>query len=291
MAFKSILVPFDNSAASRSALVAAYHVAQQHSSHIEVFHVQADPRESIPNMRGEGYSGEIVQNMIDQAGENAEKRSLAAHNFYEEFCAANNIPIVESGPAPQGASIWWHQEVGREDQAVALRGRRADLIVVGRPQGDTNQAAQMTLHAAIFETTKPVLVAPADLLPDSFGRRIAIAWNGSMQASRAVSSTIPFLTKADEVLIVAMKTEQSAKRLRDHELGDHLAWHGVETRGVEVLQGKQKVGEALLKMCASEGVDLLVMGAFSHSGLMQIIFGGVTRYVIENTEIPVLMSH
>ena len=290
MAFKSILVPFDDSVASRSALATAYHVAQQHSSHIEVFHVQADPRESIPNISGDGYDGAIVQSMIKQAGENAEKSSLAAHNFYEEFCAAHNIPIVESGPAPQGASMWWHQEVGREDQAVALRGRRSDLVVVGRPQGDVNRSALMTLHAAIFETTKPVLLAPADPT-DSFGRRIAIAWNGSMQASRAVSSTIPFLTKADEVLIVAMKTEKSAKRLRGHELGDHLAWHGVETRGVEVLQGKQKVGEALLKMCASEGVDLLVMGAFSHSGLMQIIFGGVTRYVIENTEIPVLMSH
>ena len=242
MPLKSILVPFDDSAASRSALVAAYRVAQQHSSHIEVFNVQADSKESVHFMGGDG-TGAYYLDMIELAGENAEERSSAAHNFYEEFCAANNIPIVESGPAPEGASMWWHQEVGREDQAVALRGRRADLIVVGRPQGDTNQAAQMTLHAAIFETTKPVLLAPADPT-DSFGRRIAIAWNGSMQASGAVSASIPFLTRADEVLIAAMETEKSAMRFRRYELGDHLAWHGVETRGVEVLQENKKIGEA-----------------------------------------------
>ncbi|MAF48518.1 MAG: universal stress protein UspA [Rhodospirillaceae bacterium] len=290
MAFKSIIVPFDGSAACQSALVAAYQVAQQHSSHIEVFHVQADSRDSVP-LLGEGYSGTLVEEMIELADQETEKRTSAAHKFYEEFCAANNVSVVENGPAPEGVSVWWRQEVGREDQAVALHGRRTDLIVVGRPQGDLNRAALMTLHAAIFETAKPVLMAPA-AGPNSFGHRIAIAWNGSKHAARAVSSSMPFLTKADEVLIAAMETEKSVRRFRGRELGEYLAWHGgVEVRGVEVLQGNQQVGETLLNTCTSEGVDLLVMGAYTRSGLMQIILGGTTRYIIENTEIPVLMSH
>ena len=80
-------------------------------------------------------------------------------------------------------------------------------------------------------------------------------------------------------------------RFRGNELGEHLSWHGVETLSVEPIAKGQVVGAGLLEMCAAHDIDLLVMGAYTHSRLMQIIFGGVTRHVIDNAQIPVLMSH
>ena len=289
MAIKSILVPFDDSAASRAALDTAYMVAQSQAAHIEIFHVRADSKESIP-LLGEGFSGAMIEEMIEAADQESGERSSRAQRYYEEFCKANDVAAVENGPASGAASVWWREEVGREDQLVALRGRRTDLIVVGRPAAAMDQSAFTTLHAAIFETARPVLLTPA-AKPDSIGRKIAIAWNGSMQAARAVSSALPFLTQADDVRIAAIDTERSEMRFRGHELGDHLAWHGVETKGVEPIAKGKNVGEALLEMCAAGGIDLLVMGAYTHSRLMQIVFGGVTRHVIDNAEFPVLMSH
>ena len=87
------------------------------------------------------------------------------------------------------ASVWWREEVGREDQLVALRGRRTDLIVVGRPAAAMDQSAFTTLHAAIFETARPVLLTPA-AKPDSIGRKIAIAWNGSIIVVGFAAGTI-----------------------------------------------------------------------------------------------------
>ena len=289
MPIKSVLVPLDGGEAGQTALAAAYRVATTHSAHIEVFHVQADSKEAVP-LLGEGMSGAMIEEMIDLADRDASERSRAAKRIYDEFRAANDIPVVDEGPAPEGASISWRQEVGREDEVVAYRGRRTDLIVVGRPPAEVDRPVMMTLHAAIFETTKPVLLAPP-AVPEALGKKIAIAWNGSMQAARAVSNAIPFLTQADEVVIAAVATEKTAERLRGRELASHLAWHGVNVRRQEVVQDGQTVGQAILQMCAGESIDLLVTGAYTHSRMIQIILGGVTRHVIENAEIPVVMSH
>lgn len=289
MAYKSILVPFDDSAASRAALDTAYMVASQHGSHLEIFHVRADSKESIP-LLGEGFSGAMIEEMIEAADQESGDRSSRAKRYFEEFAKANNIAQVQSAPGPEGVSISWREDIGREDQLVALRGRRTDLVVVGRPGEAMDQSAFMTLHAAIFETAHPVLLTPSEK-PATIGRNIAIAWNGSMQAARAVSSALPFLTGADKVYLAAFDTERSELRFRGHELGEHLGWHGIKTQSVEPVAKGQDVGAALLEMCAGNNIDLLVMGAYTHSRLMQIVFGGVTRHVIDNANIPVLMSH
>ena len=289
MAFRSILVPFDDSVAGRAALDTAYMVACQHGSHIEIFHVRADSKESIP-LLGEGFSGAMIEELIEAADQESGERASRAEDYFKEFAKANDIAQVQNGPGPEGVSIWWREEIGREDQLVALRGRRTDLVVVGRPAEAMDQSAFMTLHAAIFETARPVLLTPLEK-PAAIGRNIAIAWNGSMQAARAVSSALPLLTGADNVYLAAFDTERSEVRFRGHELGEHLSWHGVETKRVETITKGQDVGAGLLEMCTANDVDLLVMGAYTHSRLMQIVFGGVTRHVIDNAKIPVLMSH
>ena len=126
MPIKSILVPLDGGEAGQYALAAAHRVAKSHSAHIEVFHVQADSKEAVP-LLGEGMSGAMIEEMIDLADRDAAERSEAARRIYDEFRSANDIPVVEEGPAPEGASISWRQDVGREDEVVAYRGRRTDL--------------------------------------------------------------------------------------------------------------------------------------------------------------------
>lgn len=289
MSLKSILVPLDGGEGGKPALEAAYKVASDQSAHIEVFHVQADSKEAVP-LLGEGMSGAMIEEMIDLADKDASDRSSAAKAMYDEFRTAHNIPVVEEGPGPGEASISWRQEIGREDEVIAYRGRRTDLIVVGRPPTEIDRPVLMTLHAAIFETTKPVLLAPPTVA-ENFGKRVAVAWNGSAQAARAVSNAIPFLKAADEVLIAAVPTEKTSARLRGTELRAHLQWHGVDAKRREVSLNNNTVGEAILGMCAEENVDLLVTGAYTHSRMIQIILGGVTRSVIENANIPVLMSH
>ena len=147
----------------------------------------------------------------------------------------------------------------------------------------------MTLNAALFETGRRVLVAPL-LAPTSLGRNIAIAWNGSAEASRAVANAIPFLTRSEAVIILAAETDKTPHSTAG-ELATYLAWHSIAAEIGDFSPERPSVGEALLGEATSRGADLLVMGGYSHSRMRQLILGSVTRHVLTAAELPVLMAH
>jgi nucleotide-binding universal stress UspA family protein len=289
MSFKSILVALDGSAAGQSVLSTAVAVASALEAHLEVFHVRADSKEAVP-LLGEGMSGAMIEEMIDLADRESADRARDARAAYETCIGANNLQVVERGPA-NGVSVSWREETGREDEMVARHGRATDLIVAGRPRSDAERPSMLTLHAALFETGQPVLVAPPTA-PARVGRKIAIAWNGSAESARAVSAAVQFLTAAEEVTALAIETDKMLGRLAPETLASHLSWHGVEigVRRISVSQGKP-VGQTLLAEAANAGADMLIMGAYTHSRVVQIILGGVTRYVLNNSEIPLFMAH
>jgi len=289
MAYRSILVPLDGGEPGRRVLDIAHGLASDAGSHLDVFHAQPDSKEAVP-LLGEGMSGAMIEEMMELADRDATAKSAVARKIYDDLVGKHNLPVVERGPGSGGVTASWAQETGREDELVARRGRTSDLIVMGRPETDAERPSLMTLHAAIFETGKPVLIIPPSN-SENFGKRIAIAWNGSVEASRAAAAAMPFLQKAEQVVIMSFETEKSANRLMPADLARYLSWHGVKTIEETVSPAGRAVGEALLLQCQKEGADMLVMGAYTHSRVIQIILGGVTRHVITASDIPLLMSH
>jgi len=289
MAFKLILVPIDGDAAATRAIDGAYLLAGRIGAHIEVFHVQADSKEAVP-LLGEGMSGTMIEEMIELADKDAVERTLAARNAFDEFCTKNGVEVSTTPPAGDTVSMSWRQDVGREDEHVARRGRVADLIVMSRPGDTAERPSLMTLHAAIFETGKPVMMMPPGETTH-LGETIAISWNGTAEASGAVASAIPLLRKANKVIALNVATEKSGARISIDDLLAQLAWHGVAAEQRTLSPVGKHVGEALLEECAKINCDLLVMGAYTHSRLLQIILGGVTRHIINNAKLPVFLSH
>jgi nucleotide-binding universal stress UspA family protein len=165
------------------------------------------------------------------------------------------------------------------------RGRLHDLIVLARPSQRPNTDATVIFNAALFETGRPVLVAPVQ--DGVLGRRVAIAWNGSAEAARAVASAMDFLRRAETVEAVAADPDR-ASDVSLKELVTYLAWHGIAVRQ-QPLGEAGHAGEAVAKAVAS--ADLVVMGAYSHSRLRQLILGGVTRYMLEHAPAALLMAH
>jgi nucleotide-binding universal stress UspA family protein len=148
----------------------------------------------------------------------------------------------------------------------------------------------MALHAAIFETARPVLMLP-DQVPATIGSKVVIAWNGTSEAARAVAGAMPLLEKAQKVVALTVETEKSVNRIGSDELTAYLQAHGINAERVTVEQGTRAVGETILDYCKSIDADLLVTGAFTHSRLIQIILGGVTRHLIAAAHLPVLLDH
>ncbi len=288
MAYRTILIPVDGTETSHPALEMAFAVAQATSAHLDVLHVRSDPKDVVP-LLGEGMSGAMIEEMFDLAEKEATVRAARARDGFEDLCGRYNIPIANE-PSP-GAVVTaaWVEETGREDEITIRRGRLSDLIVMARHTKDADTASALTLNAALFETSRPVLVAAPASKPE-FKGKLAIAWNGSAEAAHAVSTAMPLISNAESVIVLTAESDRTSLSVAP-DLAVYLSWHGVHAELRTFPAGAAQVGASLLKGCAEVGADMLVMGAYTHSRMRQLILGGVTRHVLAEAEIPVLMAH
>ncbi len=289
MTIKVVLAPQYGVPGDESGLAAAMVVAKRFSAHVDVMHVRADPRTMIPYI-GEGMSGALIEEMITSAEQQADERAAKVRKQFDLWREKAGLPLKE-GPDGKGPSCAWIESVGRPDTAIARRGRVADLVVVCRPDGESAvTTVTEVLEAVLLESGRPLLVAPSQPAK-SVGKRVAIAWNGGAEASRAVADAMPFLQTADAVVILAVgesaPPEASGKALADY-LGRHEI--AVQLRKLEAEQGTS-VGATLIAAAGAEKADLMVMGAYTHSRLRELVFGGVTREVLAAADLPVVMAH
>jgi nucleotide-binding universal stress UspA family protein len=143
------------------------------------------------------------------------------------------------------------------------------------------------LHAVLFDSAKPVLIAPR-VAPSTIGQRICIGWNGTAESASAVLSALPWLHHAQSIRVLWSEDYQRRGPLAP-ELGTYLASHHLEVDRAAFRALGNSVGAGLLAAAKDFDCDLLVMGAYSHSRLRQFFLGGVTRHVLEHAMIPLMM--
>lgn len=287
MTLRTILVPTDGTDESKRCLDMGFRLGKRLESHVKVLHVRSDPKDTVP-LLGEGMSVAMIEDMMDVAEKEGASRSTLARGAFDAALTEFSAQVSET-PVGTGFSARWVEEVGREDDGVAAHGRLADLIVAARPTAESDVSTNLTLNAAIFETGRPVLVVPPGEVAEP-GQRIVISWNGSAQSARAVASAMPLLRAAESVTAFTVDSGNTSGE-RAPELASYLAWHGVEASAQTISGPPSAVGARLMEDLNSERADLLVMGAYTHSRMRQLILGGVTRFVLEQSPVPVLMAH
>ncbi len=290
MPIKKILIAVRGSESSRSTIETGLLLAASLKAHAEVLHVLADPLHAVPAF-GDGMTGRMADQLVSISEKDVAERAKLARRMFDQYCARHNVPVLTGKPPAGEFSATWMEKVGYADALMRRRGRLADMIVLGKPTFKPKLATSMTAQAGLFETGRPVLIAPPDT-PKSIGRNIAIAWNGSAEASRAVAAATNFFTTAEKVTVLTAESERTPAEAAQ-ELADYLLLHGVraETRIFAHMADKPLGGTALLKACDDVRADLLVMGAFIASGFRELIMGNATQQVLSEATIPVLMGH
>lgn len=287
MTIASILALLEGDEDSAAVIEAAFSIARQHDSYLEVLHVQPDPREGIP-LIADGMTGTMVTQVMSEIREKAEAQTREAWRLFEECCQKADLPANKADEnLPGRGRAAWRLVEGRADVELARRGLLFDLIVLPQPRAEKEGLSASGLEAALFDVGGPVLVVPG-AFRGNIGRNVVVAWNGRREAARALTAALPLLQRAKEVTVISI--EESARSADPAEAVDRLALHHVEAQGHRI-SGGQAPGEALLTEAEKREADLIVMGAYGHSRLRQFIVGGVTRRLLAETRVPLLMAH
>ncbi len=288
MTIKNMLVPVGDIEVDESAIGTALHLTQGFGGHADCLFVVGDVTDVIP-AGAMGLFESVQVQMAEEYDHDRQAKEKLARQRFDELIEASSIDYRENALPAELPSASWEVATGMASEVVAMRGGAYDMVVVGRPPTDRTSVAELAAEAALFRTGRPVLIAPPET-PKTVGEAVVIGWNRSASSARAISAALPFLELARSVTIVSVKTGAKFGPSPE-EMAKYLSWHEIQAEVVELEPDHRLVGEVLLEEAERVSADLVVMGAYSHSRLRELILGGVTRHVLQNADIPVLMAH
>ena len=181
------------------------------------------------------------------------------------------------------------------ESGLSIQARYCDLVVVSQADPDEpspNLVSDLPEYVTL-NCARPVLIVPHTGQFSHAGKNVLVAWDASMEATRAVTNAIPLLKLAKNVTVALFNTARQADVHGEQPGADialFLARHDIK---VNVLQQSTNhdIGHALIALAADRGSDLMVMGCYGHTRFRELLLGGVTVTVLESMKIPTLMSH
>jgi nucleotide-binding universal stress UspA family protein len=277
---KSILVPVEDHGIVEPQLEAALHLGRIFESYIEGIAITPDYPVVLPVDIAIGVPSPITP-------ENRLEMARACRERFEAFMITKEVQ--RASPGISGLSSGWRQDGLMEDAFLGAYGRVFDITVVGRPDGSNGQTRLSTVESALFDTGRPVLIAPPTRF-QTFGETVVIAWNRSTETARAVLGAMPILAKARRIIVLELE-DWGVAGPSASELVRSLRMRDLPAEAMVAADPSNRPGEAILSEAKALGCDLLVKGAYTQSRLRQMFFGGATSHILNATTLPVLMAH
>jgi nucleotide-binding universal stress UspA family protein len=281
MTYKSILVYVNGSRHTAKRVEIAAKLALQHNAHLIGTAATALP----PEFYMPGAFG----------GNNT---ALSAYLDFTRETARTALAAFEASARQAGVTSIEQRLIDDEaGYALSLQARYCDLVVIGQTDPDETSAdtrADMPEYV-VMNSCRPVLLVPYAGRFDTFGKRILIAWDGSTEATRAVTAAIPLLARAETVQVALFNPKVGRDAHGERPGADialYLARHGVQVEvSPQATPEELDTGNALLSHSADFGADLIVMGCYGHSRFREILLGGVTHTLFKSMVVPTLMAH
>lgn len=284
MAYRKLIVPVTGGPRDAEVLRAALNIAKTYESWACAVFVRPDASEVLPYL-GEGISAGVVQDMLEAASEAAKKSAVAAQAAVVDAAKAAGVPFCD-GPVIGGqACVSFRQRQGLISNAMYDEAGLADLFIFDGAAMPDAPNLRDALETVLLSARRPVMLTPKTPWPH-WGAKVAVAWDGGLAASHAVTAAMPWLKRARAVEILSVGADTEMDRLRDY-----LRVQGINAVEHRLQPSDLGAGATVLEAASRAGADLLVMGGYGHSRLRELILGGVTRHVLNNALMPVFMAH
>ena len=280
---KTILVPTEQNVAMASALETALLLAQKFDGCIEGFPLRPAIADMVAMDPDAGLAMVAVK-------ENDAEMVRHAEETFRTFMQSHAVKQRPADASAASLSWTWNAAAPGGNDFAGSYGRVFDIIVLARPNEEWQSPSMITLESALFESGRPVLIAPP-ASPRSLGTNVLVAWNCSTEQARTMADALPILRLAERVTIATVEGATVAGPSGE-EMARTLKINGVAAEPITLKpSGKRIAGEVLLAKADELGCDLIVKGAYTQSRLRQMIFGGATRDILAHAKLPVLMAH
>lgn len=279
MAYKTLLTVVTDMAHLQDTIAQACGMAEVLDAHLDVLCLGVDRTQT--GYYYAGMNAAVLQETLRQAQEDASSLAEAARKQMQ----MTNLRWGVTDAVCQLADI---------ARFVATYARFADLAILPRPYGDDRGIElEPSVEGALFEGQAPVIVLPAGGAALKMPEVVAIGWNESAEALRAVRSALPFLQAAKNTRIVVIDPPKHGPNRSDPggQLSQFLSRHGVHVEIDVLSKTMPRISDVMRRHANDISADLIVMGAYGHSRFREAILGGATRNMLETSEVPVFMAH
>ena len=279
MAYKDLLVHVDDSKGCAARVEAAVELAIAHDAHLTGVSLLTDP---APSSFVQGY---LPQDVVDMLQRQARERADAALGRFAEVAKRNQISFETRIDRVLYTAM---------AEALATNARYADLVILGQAGPDDADVPRYLPEEVTLASGRPSLVIPCIGPGATLGQRVSVAWDASREAARAVNDALPILQRAQAVGVVTVNPREGPFGHGEQPGADialHLARHGIKVEVQRVESREVDVANTILSHIADRSSDLLVMGAYGHSRLRELVLGGVTRTILHDMTVPVFMAH
>jgi nucleotide-binding universal stress UspA family protein len=285
-----ILVPIADRPECVRVLRAAFPLAQSLSANLIGCHIRPhrDSKVEVPGgLLTQGLGSFEADWAKDVSVSQSAKHSADARKLFEAAAHQHGVEMADSPVGSGPTRAIWQEQVGSPGKILAIHGPVSDMLIVSRPAAKGGQKARLFLLSALMQSHRPVLVMP-QRASKVVGKRILIAWNGRPEAVRSVTGALPLLRQADKVTIATIGKVNDPLPTAAH-LATYLRHWGVSAKRVRTKGGHE--GERLLEVFRDTESDLLVMGAYSRHRLRELLFGGMTEFMLGQRGLPLLLNH
>jgi nucleotide-binding universal stress UspA family protein len=255
-------------------------LAQELKAQVRAAYIRPDPTAASFMIPETIMAAGVTRETIEVEGRR--DASIAKARFDEW---RNTSGVARAG----GSGATWSEHVGEYEPIVTRYGRLSDFIVLPRP-ATSEIVAQRCADAAIFGTGRPTLLVGGESPPAVLTDHILIAWNGSLEASRAVFGAMPLLRLAKRITIFTAR-EYGAEAVDLEDLAAALRDRGIRSPEVVFPTNERSTGTALVMAAETHHATLIVMGAYTHSRMREAFLGGVTKHLLAHAPVPLLMGH
>ena len=279
---KTITVFLDATASGQKRAVHAAALAQRWGAHLVGVHVTFAGVTLPPSMsyaRGREAAKQVIA-YEQQLDTSAEAAAAIVRAQFQAICARRNIPCE-------------FRSIGRGWSAedAVVNSLHSDLVVVGHPEPN-GLPDDMSPERILLASGVPLLVVPNAWEGETIGSRILVGWNATREARRALSDSLNFLVAAKSVTVLVIDPARRHRHGAEPgaDIAAHLARHGANVDVEQVNSPGIPVAEVILRHALKRASDLLVIGAYSHARMKEILLGGVTRTLLAQMPVPVLIS-